>query len=313
MTISNYPNMTRQSRTESGTLFKSNQTWYLNSLHIFRYFYKATLFTVFISLCLWQTDAWLMDHADETSLSQEQFDKTKKRVVYVLAQDDWTEFPILSKHKLLKVVSNASVPRVQALSLEENWQYALNYQILDQNGNLLVERSYYHRTKAKALEDKATHGTGIFYFVADHQPADGRDMYVNLSDMPQATLLRLRLESADPLVKDVAIRVYWRELNEEYKLSYLWYRLSNQQRQLLARASIYDYDLLHEQEIRNLLRERWVPVGPLGVAGSEYQPRDFYIRKPQDNPIFYSEKSSFGVPIGKVAAIDSEKTSMFTF
>jgi len=307
--------MTHHDNTKPNTIFKANPAWCSNKKNIFRYFYKATLFTVFISLCLWQTDAWLMVHADNSSSSsQEQFDKTKKRVVYVLDQEHWTEFPILSKHQLLKVVSNASIPRANTLNLEDNWQYALNYQILDQNGNLLVERCYHHRTKARILEEHAINGSAIFYFDPNRQPTDGRDMYVNLNDMPQATLLRLRLQSAAPLVKDVAIRVYWREINEEYKLDYLWYRLSNKQRQILARASIYDFDLLHEQEIRNLLRERWVPVGPLGVAGSEYNPRDFYIRKPQpDNPVLYSDKSSFGSPSGKIAAIGSEKTSMFTF
>ncbi len=262
---------------------------------------KKTLLIILLPILLWQTwphlDAWLISQTEKALWSQEQLAQAQKRTVYVLERQDWTEFPLLPSIQLIKVLSNASVPRALSLNSELEWRYVLQYQILDKEGKLLTERNYHHRTKATVYQDHHTQKMvrTVFYIDPNQQPTDGRNMLINLKDMPDAALLRFRVQSADPEVIDVAIRVYWRQTTDEYKLGYRWHRLSERQKLDLARGNIYEPDLLNEPEKRNLLQETWAVMGPLGVAGHEYQPRDIYIHKELEGDIVHLPVQGYGV------------------
>ena len=195
------------------------------------------------------------------------------------------------------MLSNATIPRAISLNRELQWLYALQYQVLDNNGNLLKEQIYHHRTAVTVYQESHTEEQvrTVFYIDPNKQPTDGRNIRINLNDVSEAATLRLRLHSADPDILDVAIRVYQRQTTDEYKLDYLWHRLNDTQKQALARGNIYQHDLLHEQERRNLLRENYVVTGPLGIAGKKYKPRDIYIHKDIEGEIIRSPVQSYGL------------------
>jgi hypothetical protein len=285
--------------------FNQNRSLWLDLQAIFRYLYQI-LFILFILFLVWQSwpylGDWLKTQGSKAIQFQEERTKTLKRVVYILNKNDWTEFPLLPKYQLLKVLSNASIP--YALNLkndiqwqnvtvpetlsrnsEQEWRYALEYRILDKKGNVLVKDIYHHRTRITVYQNEETQEGQLsaYYTDPNQQPTDGRNMLINLSEYPEAALLQFRIhsdpKSTDPGVINVAIRVYWLETVEEYKLAFLWHRLNHVQKKTLAQGSIYDYPLLNEPEKLNLLRKKWTPIGPLGVVGEAYQDRSFYVRR----------------------------------
>ena len=264
---------------------------------------RILLVVILIALFVWQgwphLDAWLMSQGNKPIWSQEQLAQTHKRTVYILDRQRWTDFPIMPKQTLFRVLSNATVPRELSLDSELEWHYALRYQILDKDGKVLVERDYHHRTKVTVYQERYTAEKvrPAFYIDPNQQPTDGRFMLIHLSEIPNAALLRLRIHSTAPDVTDVGVRVYRRQRTDESRLAYLWHRLNERDKQGLARGNIYEHDLLSEPEKRNLLRERWAPVGPLGVAAREYLPKDIYLRRTKEitGDIIRPPVQSYGV------------------
>ncbi|MEN8216825.1 MAG: hypothetical protein ABFS56_10715 [Pseudomonadota bacterium] len=237
-----------------------------------------------IPILLWQmaphVDAWLISQASqEIDGSLKNLARVRKTTVYILDQQKWTEFSLLPKYKLIKVLSNVTVPQALSLNSELEWRYVLQYQLLDKEGNILDQGNYHHRTKATVYQDNNELLRPVFY-LSSEQPTDGRYMFIHL--LQNAAVLRVRLQSADPDVVDVAIRVHWRNKMAEDKLDYMWHRLNEKKKKAFARASVYEHEWFSKQEKRNLLWERWSVIGPLGVAGSEYYPRPLYIRRDRE-------------------------------
>lgn len=262
---------------------------------------RPLLLLILMTLLLWQSwphiDAWLMSQGNKAIHSQEKLAMANKRTVYVLDRQRWTEFVLLPKQQIVRLLSNATIPHAQSLNHEQQWQYVLQYQVLDKDGQVLGEHNYHHRTRVTVYQERYADKRlrAVFYIDPNQQPSDGRNMLINLSDTPNAARLRLRLQSADPDVIDVAIRVFWQQTWDDYKLDYLWLRLSEKQKQDLTRGNLYEAEFLQPLEKRNLLRERWAVMGPIGVAGSEYQPRDIYIHEDIEGEIIRLPVSSYGV------------------
>ncbi len=261
---------------------------------------KITLLIAVIAL-FWEIgvdlDAWLIKRGEKELQLQEKVGKALKRTVYILDKEQWTEFSLLPKYQLVKVLSNATVSHALSVNRELEWRYALQYQVLDKEGNLLAERDYHHRTKATVYQDGETGEIlrAKFYITPNQQPTDGRYMFINLSEIPNASLLRFRFHSADSDVMDLGIRVSWRETTNPGKLDYLWHRLSDLKKQVLVRGNVYEPEFLNKQERYNLLRERWTPMGPLGVAGEDYYPRVIYIHREFEGDIIPPPIQSYGV------------------
>jgi hypothetical protein len=259
------------------------------------------LFIISITLFVWQAlphlDAWLMRQGNQTTHAQEKMARAQKRTLYKLDRQAWTVFPILPQQKVLRVLSNATIPHAKSLNSELQWEYVLHYQILDKTGQVLREAQYHHRTRVTVYQDRHTANRvrAVFYIDPNQQPTDGRNMLINLSDTPNATAVRLRFQSPEPDIIDVGIRLYWRQTWDEFKLDYLWLRLSETEKRDLTRGSLYEHDLLTQQEKRNLLRERWAVIGPLGIAGSQYFPREIYIHKDLEGDIVRMPVENYGV------------------
>lgn len=262
---------------------------------------RPLLLFILMTLLLWQSwphiDAWLISQGNKAIHSQEKMARANKRTVYILDRQRWTEFVLLPKQLTVRVLSNATIPHALSLNHEQEWQYVLQYQVLDKDGQVLGEHQYHHRTRVTVYQEHYADNRlrAVFYIDPNKQPSDGRNLLINLTDTPNAARLRLRLQSADPEVIDVAVRVFWRQTWDDYKLDYLWLRLSDKQKRDLARGSLYEVEFLQPVEKRNLLRERWAVMGPVGIADREYQARDIYIHEDIEGEIIRLPVSSYGV------------------
>jgi hypothetical protein len=102
-------------------------------------------------------------------------------------------------------------------------------------------------------------------------------MLLDLSGMENAARVRIRLAIKDPALTDVVIRCSSRDDIPAHKLAHFWQRLNEQQKETLAKGSVYEHELLTAEEKYNLLRHLWKSLGPEGIENSDYQRRELYV------------------------------------
>lgn len=215
-------------------------------------------------------------------------DESLVSVVYTLHETRWLVFTLPPSVELIRVISNASLPAEEAsrppVGAEPGWRYALDYQLLDSGGRVLLERRYHQATRLTAYRDaRGEAATGGFYLGQSVRPVDSRLMLINLRDAPPGVArLGIRLAEKDTGLADVAVRVYHRETLPPHRLRYLWQRMSAERKEMLARANVYPAELLTESEKRHLLESRWAALAPVGIEESHYERRRLYT--PKDLP-----------------------------
>lgn len=217
----------------------------------------------------WSTTA---GNTDQTRIAQ-----ARTSPAYLLQSERWLEFTLSGNNNLIRLLSNATLAPEEAGATGVIWKYALEYQLLGDNDQIIDSRVYHQRSRLTwYLDDEQKPFTSSFYLDPGLIPSGAGEILLNPDGAHKAKRLRVRLHGHDPLIKDTVLRVYERERVAEQKLDYMWHRLNNQQRTALARGSVYGPDLLREAERHSLMRQRWQPVGPNGVNGRDYLSRIMY-------------------------------------
>ena len=209
---------------------------------------------------------------------QKRMDLAIVSISYILDEKKWTSFPIPLPGSQARVVTNANLPSSYNAKPDEEERYSYQFQVIDANDNILSDRVYNHRTKITTFKDKdGDVFTNSFYADSDLAPFDSRSMRIDLSGMEKGKLIRFRLLSKDKTVSDVGLRLYVYLEHETEQPGYLWRRLSDKQKIRLTKGNVYEHELLADEEKRNLIQRTWIPLGPLGADGKDYQTRKLYI------------------------------------
>lgn len=227
----------------------------------------------------WLENAWrTLDTGRMAQSDPDRLTGAASSAVYLLDVDHWVEFPLPGQSGGLKVVSNAGIEPAQATQPEAEWLYALHYQLLDSSGRILRDSLYHHRTQVSWYRPPGSTQplTAAFYPDGHSVPADGRLLLIDPAELVGATRLRLGLANQAPSVTEVVARVYTREHLFAPATTFRWNRIPRRQRDALGRASVHGPELLGESEQVNLLRQRWNPLGPAGVAGRDYRRQRLY-------------------------------------
>ena len=229
-------------------------------------------------------------------LDQARISASRTSLGYLLREDSWIEFPLPQNIDRLKLITQASIPRTLA---EEDtvFTYALEYQIIGENGESPMYRNRYHHTTrvSRFIDENAEEPyTASMYLDPELVPADGRILILNSrnwSGDQEAKSIRIRLVAAQQGLVDALLRIY--QLNQYSQPEELanWQRLSIYKRERLARGNVYPHGYLSDQEKTNLLNHRWRPLGPIGVAGVDYQVRRLYtLKEVSDTPWVWQEQ-----------------------
>ena len=223
----------------------------------------------------WQT----LDTSELAAYLSGRIEKARPSSAYLPYADKWLEFPLSGKGNNVHIITNASVHRSESFSEDVIWWYAFRYELVDSRGELLHEGEYHHRTRVTPYRDPQ-HGrvvTRTFLLDPLAVPTDSRLMVVPIREQQRPVRLRVRVSHTDAALNDVMFRVYEQESLAVHKLAYRWQRLSEPQKERLARGNIYGPDLLRSAEKTNLLSQRWRPAGPAGIEHSSYLTRRLYV------------------------------------
>ncbi len=214
-----------------------------------------------------------------TSVELEQLSGARISTAYALDDRTWTTVLLPAAERNVKVVTNAVAATPLSVETAHEHQYSTRYQVTDMEGRLLVDRVYWQKTRQREYFDPETGRTiASKFFVGEAgHPLPTRSFNLNLRGLPAGPLrLRLQMGPRFEEITGVIARVYTPDDPPPYKLRYLWQRMSSDKQDSLARGNLYPTELTTEEERRNLVRNRWTPVAPLGIAGSDYQVRKLY-------------------------------------
>lgn len=215
-------------------------------------------------------------------------DKAKKRTTYAIGDKDWATFPLAKDGKLLKIISNANIDKNITYRNDAVWRYALAWEVIDKKNKVLASNIHHQRTKKLRLFDVDNKRwlPGAFYLSEGKlTPADSRIMIINLQNIRRASAVKLRVHSKDPDVKSVSVRVYEQRKPSERKLARIWKRMGDKRRKEVSRANVYPVELIRENEIKNLVRNSYKPVGPTGADGDNYNTMKMYVLDDEEQHI----------------------------
>ncbi|KTD21685.1 hypothetical protein [Legionella londiniensis] len=209
--------------------------------------------------------------------------EAKTSIVYELEKEKWTVFNLPPNTPGLKIVTHANLPVHLQLIPDERLKYALEYQLLDKNNRVLQTRDYHFTATVKFYKDPRFKKpiTASFYYDPNIIPSDGKVLKLNLEGMPAVARFRVRVKSKDPVLQGILIRVYAANISPLPNYPLQWRRLNQAQQERLARGNIYPSYLLTEEEIANLLKDQYLPVGPAGIEGEDYKSYKLYIANQQ--------------------------------
>ncbi|MCU7923186.1 MAG: hypothetical protein KZQ88_10890 [Candidatus Thiodiazotropha sp. (ex Dulcina madagascariensis)] len=229
----------------------------------------------FFGWMTWKSEGYL-EYAEQLSGNLSQ---TRPSIAYRLDGARWTEFPLTGHARMLRIVTNASINRPVPEAPEEGWLYALDFRLLDEAGRELESGEFFHRTRIRfyrSPSDGEIMNQNAF-LKAERIPTDSRVHLMPLVE--SAARLLLRVQRMDPLLQAVMVRGYEPEQYSEHRLDAAWNRLTFSQRERIARGSVFGPELLVPQERRNLMRNRWNPLGPSGVQERDFQVRKLFVRQ----------------------------------
>lgn len=212
-------------------------------------------------------------------------DAARATSVYSVPRDGWLVFPAPVHESSARIVSHADVPAHLASDPDAEFFYRLLVQLVNERGEVLLERSMEFRTRPARYVDPATGElfSRKFYLEAGNDPTGSREARLLIS-RPKAASLRLRIEEAGPGIDDIHVRVFRQESVAEHRLAFQWQRLSTAQQERIASGNLYPPEFLTRREKLNLLRNRWRPVGPRGVEGTDYRERKLYTLEREGQP-----------------------------
>ena len=231
------------------------------------------------------TDRW---HAEVRRWrDRRSVEDTIRSTAYPIDETKWLEFDLPSQAIGLRLLTNAaltntSLPPISPDRPRRGWDYAVDFELLDDQLQPIQQRRYHLRTRISDLQAAGTDFTEGQTWFQDSQlvPAQTRTVQVPLHHLEaRPRRLRVRLGDRHEQVQEVVMRLYFKYERPDFEKPYVWGRMSLDARQRMCRASVYPADLLSPWERRNLLRWDWTALPPLGRSDVDYQHRLIYQRE----------------------------------
>ena len=252
-------------------------------------------YKVYESFPSWQE--WVRRH----QVQAKGLDRTLSSQVYFLETNRWLRFEVPKDASLVRLISNASPADQDAAQPGIHRRYAIAYELLNGSNGTNIGGVYHFKGERRLyVENESGDPVEINSYLGHGlSPLGGRGCDLKLGDPSQADsrVLRLRLHSSDPELREVAVRVYFRDRVPDRKVGYLWSRLSEDQQRDLAGGNVYSVEGITEAEKRGLLQHHWSAAAPTGIPGTDFERRTLHIRDDSERLRMLDHREPPGVPV----------------
>jgi hypothetical protein len=189
-----------------------------------------------------------------------------RSLVYRMEMDRPISFTYSHPVDLTKIIVQPSV-REDLRGLEEGFVYGLHIRLFDSEGALIDERDKYLFSRSP---NEVFASGDVWRFFRDRpEVVAGQDELLIESD-PRAAMIEFSVIEPQEGIVGVELRVYEHRPFMESQSRSTFNRRSDSEQRALAGANAFPPDLLTDEEVANLTRNMWRPVGPNGIDGRDY-------------------------------------------
>lgn len=209
----------------------------------------------------------------------------KSKLTYLIPESNWLTFDIPSFTDHLKFLSTANLSLdTKVIENISDIHYSIKYEFLDTHNKILGSNTHHLRTAFLLFnDDNKSLIEKSFYLNTPLRPTSSETLLLSLEKYPDASKIRLKLETKDPRIVDVGLRNYYLENTPEYRKEIAWVRMSKSEQEHLSRGNIYSTQYMTQNEKENIVSSLWKPNGPLGEEGKDYQVRRLFVLTELDN------------------------------
>ena len=192
--------------------------------------------------------------------------------VYILSDKDWLTFSIQSFSQSMKFITTANILNETPLESLNNIRYAIVYEFIGLNGEVIDKKVYNFKASLGQTCDKDQNQIKkSFYSENSLDVATDESIFISLANYSNIAKIRMKIESKDTNIVDVGIRSYQLEKTSDQRKDLTWERMLRDKKEFLARGNIYDIDFLSQEEKDSLVSSLWKPIGPLGNENEDYK------------------------------------------
>ncbi|CAM4013471.1 hypothetical protein [Pseudoalteromonas byunsanensis] len=173
----------------------------------------------------------------------------------------------------IRILSNAILGLNQAH--DQPVHYAIAYSLLDEQQRI-IHRATYHHTARVTHDETHQKAKQIIEQRESLSVSSGQSFYINNAHFSDATAISLSLQSEDPSIKGVVVRVHAKTSASIGDNTNAWLKYP-----LAWRARISSYhtlgpNALSDEEIANAVRYDWRKLAPQGVPGVDFDNDTLY-------------------------------------
>ena len=251
---------------------------------------RFTLFLVLALMSAWAGREYALPLANYLAEAQDSTARDTKisgrSLAYRVPADRPLTFAFSQPVDLAKILVHPAVGEADRAKAE-GFVYGLRIRWLDAAGAELA--AYDQFLQADAPDAVFVSGKNWRFFRTRPELIAEQDQIITESPAPAARL-EIEIIDADPAIVGVDLRLYERQPFMGANATAAFERLSEQDKAWLAEANAFPADMLSRSEKFYLGLNAWKPVGPLGIAGRDYEGLVLYEAK-----LTASEKAAGGV------------------
>ena len=229
-------------------------------------FFKKTIYIIaiiLVSLGIFKVAypvfvKWITPPIPETA----KFENSNITISYPLSDKDWLTFNVDSKQDYVKITTNAQFLNSPGIDID----YAVDYEILDDNSKVLYKNTYYLISQKKIYRKwYSKRFLSNPYIINGHYYLSPNQSFtIPLFDFKKK-LDKIRFKRhilKNSKIEGVILRVSVPKNLVPGKSNILWLRLSNNKRKELAQSNFFPHQMLSEGEKENLIKNLTSPIGP---------------------------------------------------
>ncbi|WP_166263608.1 hypothetical protein [Marinobacter caseinilyticus] len=222
----------------------------------------------------WVETVWFSDEQSVDNLPEQ----VRPAKVFWLRESQWTSFSVNASQTPIRVLAHVQLPSGE-YPVDYAPPFSLRYQLMDEEGNTLGERTYHYKTALPGTSTLADGRTFQRRFYADfsHQATLDQTLFIDLSKLTKVNSIRFQPVDTPTDDSRIGIRLATLETLNPPRAARAWQRLSDSQKAEMLDGLIFPHYLATNAEILNRTSDRWNPLGPVGIDGETFETDFLYL------------------------------------
>jgi hypothetical protein len=191
---------------------------------------------------------------------------SKRLIIYRLRDEGSVTFAFSRPLTLFRVLSCATLAP-GAADKESSWAYGYRVETIDSKGNIIATHDIHSRTVVRDRENQEMEKIRFFRGTAANITLDDNALITSKTPVAMVRLSRL---PSDPGIIGIDARVYERRPFIGSSALADFRRRSPDEKAELSHSNSFPADLLTSEEMSNIARNQWRPIGPVGIEGQDY-------------------------------------------